>query len=337
MRVSAFITEQVWAHRGGLARCLWPLSLLTWLWVRTQRWLYLNEWRKAVRLPVPVLVVGNVLAGGTGKTPVVIALVSHFKNQGLRVGVIARAYGSAEETVKEVAPHSPARWAGDEPLLIKQRCDVPVFVGRARAQAALALLKAYPNTELIVSDDGMQHWALWHDMAVCVFDQRGLGNGWLLPAGPLREPWPRRPFLGVHEELVSSSPETPGQAWFAKRALAPCARNGFGEVRDLTLWAGQRVQALAGIAKPDNFFQALEAANLQITWRWPMADHADLSHWKSPSDLPVFCTEKDAVKLWPNRPEVWAVPLVCELPMELLDALSAHFQKLSLPDGHKTA
>jgi tetraacyldisaccharide 4'-kinase len=147
MHLSAFITQQVWPRRSWVACLLWPLSLVTRCWVRANRWLYQQGWRQATRLPVPLVVVGNVVAGGTGKTPVVISLVKHFKSQGWRVGVIARAYGSSSESVKEVSLHSSAADAGDEPLLVKRRCNVPVFVGRERSQAALALRKAYPNTQ----------------------------------------------------------------------------------------------------------------------------------------------------------------------------------------------
>ena len=337
MRLSAFVTQQVWPRRSGVACLLWPLSLVTGCWIRANRWLYQQGWRQATRLPVPVVVVGNVVAGGTGKTPVVISLVEHFKSQGWRVGVIARAYGSPSESVKEVSLHSSSADAGDEPLLVKRRCDVPVFVGRERSQAALALRKAYPNTDLILSDDGMQHHALWHDIALCVFDDRGPGNGWLLPAGPLREPWPSAPALGVVRHVLYTGKQYPDGAWAAERSLATFARNGAGEQRHLSEWAGQPVQALAAIAKPDAFFQSLAQAGLQLEKCWPLPDHADLSQWQTDSPLPIFCTEKDAVKLWPHQPQAWAVALDCELPASLLDALALNLQQLSLIHGQKTA
>ena len=337
MRLSAYFTQHVWSRRGWVAYLLWPITLLSGCWVLLNRLLYEHGWRQSVRLPVPVLVVGNVVAGGTGKTPVVISLVQHFTAKGFRVGVIARAYGSAQESVKEVHHHSQAADAGDEPLLVKQRCNVPVFVGRKRALAAQALLSAHPNTDLIISDDGMQHHALQHDIAICVFDDRGCGNGWLLPAGPLREPWPTDPPIGVTRHVLYTGKQHPQDAWVAKRSLAAYAINGAGEQRDLREWADQAVQALAAIAKPDVFFQALTQAGLRLVQRWPLPDHASLSHWKPDSHLPIFCTEKDAVKLWPHLPQAWAVPLVCELPLPLLDALALNLQQLSLIYGQKTA
>lgn len=337
MRLSAFFTEQVWTHRGWAACMLWPLSCLTWLGVKVQPWLFRIGCRTSSRLNVPVLVVGNVMVGGTGKTPVVISLVKHFKARGYRVGVIARAYGNVDESVKEVHPDSLATQAGDEPLLVKASCDVPVFVGRERAKAGQALLTTYPDTELIISDDGMQHSALWHDIAVCVFDDRGVGNAWLLPAGPLREPWPRKPFPGVHQYVLHTGSKHPSNAWVANRKLATVARNGLGESQDLRAWLGQPVQALAGIAKPEAFFEALEQEGLKLSKRWPMPDHAMLSNWKPDSPLPLFCTEKDAVKLWRHFPRAWAVSLECELPPQLLDAIDTELQQLSSKHGQKTA
>ncbi|MFM7802465.1 MAG: tetraacyldisaccharide 4'-kinase, partial [Limnohabitans sp.] len=289
------------------------------------------------RLPVPVVVVGNVMAGGTGKTPVVISLVEYFKSQGWRVGVIARAYGSPSESVQEVSLQSSSLQVGDEPLLLKHRCDVPVFVGRERSKAALALLKAYPNTHLIVSDDGMQHLALWHDIALCVFDDRGSGNGWLLPAGPLREPWPSSGVPGVARHVLYTGKQHPDGAWAAKRSLAMFARNGSGEQRHLSEWAGQPIQALAAIAKPDAFFHSLAQAGMQLEKSWPLPDHADLSQWQTDSPLPIFCTEKDAVKLWPHQPQAWAISLNCDLPASLLDTLALNLQQLSSSHGQKTA
>jgi tetraacyldisaccharide 4'-kinase len=183
----------------------------------------------------------------------------------------------------------------------------------------------------------MQHHALRHDIVICVFDDRGSGNGWLLPAGPLREPWPTVSPMGVIRHVLYTGEQHPQDAWVAKRRLAAYARNGAGEQRDLREWSGQAVQALAAIAKPEVFFHALEQAGLKLVQRWPLPDHASLSHWKPTSDLPIFCTEKDAVKLWPRLPQAWAVPLVCELPLPLLDALALNLQQLSLIHGQKIA
>jgi len=337
MRLSAYLSQQVWATRGPLACLLWPLTLISRTWLALNAMAYAKGWRGGVHLPVPVLVVGNVLAGGTGKTPIVISLVEHFKSLGLQVSVIARAYGTGEEPVMEVLSNSLAAQAGDEPLLLKLRCAVPVFTGRQRAKAAQALLQAYPQTQLIISDDGLQHRALHHDLAVCVFDDRGLGNGWLLPAGPLRELWPRQSGTSTKQFLLHTGEKSFSRSLAAKRSLSQIARNGQGEERDISSWQGQTVQALAAIARPALFFAALEQAGLRLKQKHALPDHAALDNWQPVGDEPLLCTEKDAVKLWPRSPSAWAVPLVCELPPELLTQLSAEVQRLSLLHGQKTS
>ena len=336
MTWTEYIAGRVWTARGPLACLLWPLTLISRMWIHIRALSFAWGWRPTIRLPVPVIVVGNVLTGGTGKTPIVIQLVEHFQSQGWQTGVIARAYQAAEEPVLEVMADSSPAVAGDEPLLVKQRCGVPVFTGRERALAAQALLNAYPDTQLIISDDGLQHAALHHDIAVCVFDDRGLGNGWLLPAGPLRETWPRAATEGVSQHLVHTGTLPFGDSHAVKRKLSGTARNGLGERRELSSWHGKQVQALAAIARPALFFSSLEMAGLILVDKQALPDHADLSAWKPASDLAVFCTEKDAVKLWPHLPSAWAVPLDCELPPALLAELVAQVQRLSSPHGQKT-
>ena len=335
MHISAYLSQQVWTQRGLVACMLWPLTLLGRAWLFLNDLAFAKGWRQQTRLPVPVLVVGNVLAGGTGKTPIVIALATHFQGLGWRVGVIARAYRTEDEAVTPVHPDSDALQVGDEPLLIRQRCQIPVFVGRQRAKAALALLKAHPQTQLIISDDGMQHQSLHHDLAVCVFDDRGTGNGWLLPAGPLREPWPRALKAGTRQHLVHTGTLPFGNSQPVQRQLGTTARNGWGEIRPLSDWQGQTVQALAAIARPSPFFEALQQAGLVTQSCHALPDHADLSNWKPSGEWPVFCTEKDAVKLWSHLPNAWAVPLECSLPKPLLDELAAEVQRLSSGHGQK--
>ncbi len=336
MKLSAYLSQQVWTGKGLVACLLWPLTLISRLWLGINHLAFASGLRQSIHLPVPVLVVGNVLAGGTGKTPIVIGLVEYFQSQGWKVGVIARAYLAKAEPVQEVFTDSQPALAGDEPLLIKMRCGVAVFTGRERALAAQALLNAYPDTQLIISDDGMQHRLLHHDIAVCVFDDRGLGNGWLLPAGPLRETWPRPALDGVSQHLVHTGKWPLTNSHAVQRRLSPTARNGLGQQKPLSDWAGQSVQAVAAIARPQLFFKALQDAGLLTQICHPLPDHADLSDWQPTGELPVFCTEKDAVKLWPHLPTAWAVPLECELPPALLDELVSQVQRLSSPHGQKT-
>ena len=187
----AFIEHRLraaWQRRGPLAVLLWPLSRLYGALAARQRAV---DASKAVRLSVPVVVVGNVIAGGAGKTPTTLAIVQHLKARGWRPGIVSRGHGRASSDCREVGPGADPQDVGDEPLLLRRRADVPVFVAPRRAEAGRTLLAAHPACDILVCDDGLQHVALARDVEICVFDARGIGNGWLLPAGPLREPWPR--------------------------------------------------------------------------------------------------------------------------------------------------
>ena len=185
--------QAAWTGRGPLACALWPLSQLTRLLTAARRAVYRHGWRTAERLPVPVIVVGNVVAGGAGKTPTTLALVRHLQARGWHPGIVSRGYGRATTDLREVHANADPRAVGDEPLLLHLRSGAPVVVAARRADAGRALLAAHPEVDVLVCDDGLQHLALARDIEIAVFDARGIGNGWLLPAGPLREPWPRRP------------------------------------------------------------------------------------------------------------------------------------------------
>ncbi len=336
--------RQAWQSKGWLACLLWPTTLLSRIWLSLNQQAYRHGWRVVTHMPIPVLVVGNVTVGGSGKTPIVISLSAFFQSLGWQVGVIARGHGVDNLQVKEVRLDSHATDVGDEALLVKQRCKLPVFVGRQRALAAQALLKAYPRTQLIISDDGLQHHALGHDIALCVFDDRGLGNGWLLPAGPLRETWPRRdishlvePTKSTKQYLVHTGQLQFENSFKADRQLAAQAVNGKGQTRTLESFQGQAVQALAAIAQPELFFQDLQAQGLQLATTHVLPDHAPLQHWTPSRPEQLLCTEKDAVKLWPHLPQAWAVPLDCQLPDALLSQLHKDVQALSSGHGQKTA
>ena len=175
--------HSVWSHRGPVACLLYPLSLIYQAVSASRR-------RRTVanHLPVPVVVVGNIYVGGTGKTPVTIALVRALRARGWTPGVISRGFGRSEDGVRLVTPDSDASQVGDEPLLIARESLAPVAVGRERVKAGLELLREHPGVNIIISDDGLQHAALARDVELAVIGARGLGNGWLLPAGPLREP-----------------------------------------------------------------------------------------------------------------------------------------------------
>jgi len=319
---------QQWLRRGWAARLLWPLSLLYRGVFGVRHALYRWHWLARTRLPTPVIVVGNVVAGGAGKTPVVLALVEHLQQRGVAVGVISRGYGRRSTGCLEVTPAHAAQETGDEPALIQRRTGVPVFVAGQRVQAAQALLAACPRTQVIVCDDGLQHLALARDLEIGVFDDRGVGNGWMLPAGPLREPWPRPLDLVLH---TGSHPAFDG--FLARRSLAPYAVDALGNrlaLADLCAAGARQVLALAAIARPDAFFAMLRAQGVALAQTLALPDHFDFSSFKCNNykGYRLVCTEKDAVKLWPLDPTALAVPLNCELPEAFWNAFDARLAYL---------
>ena len=319
----------LWLQRGPK---VWPLLPLAWLYgalVGLRRLAFARGWLASGHPGVPVIVVGNVVAGGAGKTPTTVALVQHLRTRGLKVGVVSRGYGRQDQGLREVLADSLASEVGDEPLLIARRTGVPVWVGASRLQAAQALRQAHPEVQLLVCDDGLQHLALQRDLEICVMDERGAGNGWLLPAGPLREPWPRAVDLLLYTD-GRALPDAPAHTYSARRTLAD-AVNGHGERRALAQWIGQPVDAVAGLARPEAFFDMLRAQRLQLVRTQALPDHADFTHWSPPpGDHPLLCTEKDAVKLWPQHPQAWAVPLVLEPEAGFLAAIDAWLARLGL-------
>lgn len=326
--------QRAWLRRGALACLLWPLSLVFGALAALRRAAFQLDLLKRHRVAVPVVVVGNVVAGGAGKTPVVLALVEHLRSRGLAVGVVSRGYGRSTADCREVSLDSLPHEVGDEPLLVARTCGVPVFVAPSRAQAANALLAAHPATQLIVCDDGLQHYALRRDVEICVFDERGVGNGWLLPAGPLREHWPRK------VDLVLSPEAPPGIGGFTvRRRLASHAVRADGTQISLADLIGRALTAVAGIAKPDAFFAMLREQGLQLARTLALPDHHDFG--KDPADGgpgDLLCTEKDAVKLWRQRPDAWAVPLALEIDAEFWRALDGLVDaKLSSAHGPQTA
>jgi tetraacyldisaccharide 4'-kinase len=308
-----------WQQSQGMRRMLLPLLLtppaLGYRMARALAGLpWRLGWRVAQTLRAPVVVVGNLVVGGAGKTPVVLALVQALRDAGFRPGVVSRGYQPGRRAIDPPRPvhaQTLADECGDEPLLLQRRAQAPVWVGRRRAEAARALLAAHPEVDIVISDDGLQHLALPRTVQVLVFDTRGAGNGRLLPAGPLREPLPQR--LGPRDVVVynAPSPSTP--------LPGHCTMSRLGAIQPLADWwrgrpapvpaaalealRGRLVIAAAGIAHPERFFAMLEAAGLQLR-RLPLRDHAEFSPRPWPDgDEPVIVTEKDAVKLRPDAPD----------------------------------
>ncbi len=321
-RLEAAITR-AWQRRGLLAWCLLPLSLLFGAVTALRRKAYAHGWLRVERLPVPVVIVGNVTVGGTGKTPTVIALVAALRAAGYAPGVISRGYRAQATGLRAVTGAASAREVGDEPLLIARRAGVPLWIGRDRPAAARALLAAHPSVDVIVSDDGLQHYQLSRDVELVVFDQRLGGNGFLLPAGPLREPQsrPRDATLINDPNAAARSAPYPWPDTYALRLLPGAAWQLDQPAlrRDLQAFAGRRILAAAGIGAPERFFATLRAAGLAID-TLALPDHYDFAD--DPFDAStaevILITEKDAVKCRQPDPRIWVVPVAAQLDAALV-------------------
>jgi tetraacyldisaccharide 4'-kinase len=321
---SAARLERIWAGRGAASSALLPLAWLFAGATAARRWLHRRGYLATHALPVPVVVVGNLLVGGAGKTPAVIAICALLRTQGWTPGIISRGYGrEREDQIVEVATASAASQAGDEPLLLARRTGEPVVVGRDRVAAGHALLQGHAEVDVIVSDDGLQHLALGRNIEVLVFDERGAGNGRLLPAGPLREPITDAKAAGLHGAATvvlynAAAPTTPLPGFTSQRlfggitALADWWRGAPTSTSALEALRSRRVVAAAGVARPERFFAMLRDVGLSIS-ELPLADHYDFASLPWPVGTEdVVVTEKDAVKLAADRrisARVWVAAL----------------------------
>jgi tetraacyldisaccharide 4'-kinase len=323
---------RAWQRRGALACALWPLSQLFRALGSLRRLLYRLRVFKSVRLPVPVIVVGNIFIGGTGKTPLTIWLVQVLRQAGFKPGVISRGHGGAENLPRPVTPASNARQVGDEPVLIASRALCPVMVGRERGAAGLALLRAHPEVDILIADDGLQHYALQRDVEIMLFDGRGVGNGWLLPAGPLREaPQRQRDFTVVNAPaltpalLATVAPR--GGAVTQMLLAGDCAERLLDRSEQVTLavlaQSGKRIAAAAGIGHPERFFAMLRTHGLHFA-ELPLPDHHDfLDRPFAAVDAElILITEKDAVKCaqieyLKDDPRLWVVPVAARIDAAL--------------------
>lgn len=321
-----------WTRRPGpLALALWPLSLLYGALAGLSRRAAHPE-----HVGVPVVVVGNLVVGGAGKTPAVIAIVELLRGAGWTPGVVSRGHGGRISGVAEVDAASSAADVGDEPVLIHARTRAPLVVGRDRVAAVQALRRAHAEVDIVVSDDGLQHRRLARDLQVLVFDARGMGNGLLLPAGPLRERLPD--FVPAHSVVLYSSPtpSTPLPGFAATRRLAGVLSLADWRARlhpNPAGWAalrGRRIVAAAGIAQPERFFAQLREHGLDIT-PLPLPDHHRFAALPWPAEsTDVIVTEKDAVKLVGRElgaTRLWVAPLDFQPEPGFATAVLHHFQR----------
>ena len=332
MGLTAFLHQhlpRVWLQRGPMAWALKPVAAVYGGLIALRRLGYAVGLFKTQRVPALVIVVGNVVAGGAGKTPVTMALAKHLLAQGFKVGVISRGHGRQTRDTRAVTFNSLPLDVGDEPLLIHQATGAPVWVARARADAAMGLLQAHPEIQILLCDDGLQHLALARDLEICVMDERGIGNGWLLPAGPLRETWPRHVDAVLHTGPDVSAWQA--GAYHAPRQLAEHALTADGQripLRSLTAVNAPPLHAVAGLAKPEAFFEMLRQSGLPLASTNALPDHHDYQDWHAQPEKTWLCTEKDAAKLWAHEPGALAVPLVVTPESGFWDMLDTRIDEL---------
>lgn len=337
MTLSPQEVEASWYGQQRLGRfqlgLLWGLSVLYAGITQIRAGLYKHGLLKSTRLPVPVIVVGNITVGGAGKTPLTRLLAQQLRANGWRPGIVSRGYGREVPGVRAVGRGDSPLHVGDEPLLYAED-DLPVYVGEQRVAAAQALLAANPAVDILIADDGLQHYALERDIEIVVFDRRGVGNGQRLPAGPLREGVarlsdPKVKALVCQGGAASLPDNAIGHHTPYAMTLEPgevYALNNTQQKHSLASFAGQGVLAIAGIGHPERFFQMLRDNGIQVDGR-PFPDH----HRFVAGDIPattaaVLMTEKDAVKcreFAQGRDNWFVVPVAAKIepPIPLADWL----------------
>ena len=317
-----------WYTRNAISMGLLPLSWLYQFVARLRRTYYAKYNRARPHLPVPVIVVGNITVGGTGKTPLVIWLARLVMREGCRPGIISRGYGGKSRVWPQfVTPDTDASKVGDESVLIARRCGCPVGVGPDRTRVAQSLLEQF-DCDVLISDDGLQHYRLIRDIEIGVIDgERRFGNGCCLPAGPLREP-PRR-LDEVDFVVCHGKPKTHEYGMTLRGNEAVNLKQP--QIRQpLEAFLGTRVNAIAGVGNPARFFTMLKESRLTIS-EYPFPDHYHFTPGalRRFAEAPVLMTEKDAVKI-AKFPEsnYWYVPVTAvpdeRFAKELLNTLRGH-------------
>ena len=326
--VDGRFTHRHWYRLSALSLALWPASQLYCVLAALRRLAYRSGALKAVRLPVAVIVVGNIVVGGTGKTPLALRLAAVLKKHGWKPGILSRGYRGSAAAPMEVALSSPVELVGDEPLLLARGSGCPVWVGRARVRAAAGLLAAHPECDVLILDDGLQHYRMARDIEIAVEDERGAGNGFLLPAGPLRESASRRVDAWVTNAAAPGMHERSFRMDLRGDIFRPLAAASASVPAEAL--ANRRLHAIAGIGNPQRFFDHL--ARLGLT----TVSHAFPDHYAyRASDLDfrdcdaLLMTEKDAVKCEAFAREHWyALEVEAELAPAFFEFILAKLNGL---------
>lgn len=332
------LLERHWQSPNPVLRLLLrPLSIMFSAIAARRRARYLSGSLKSEKPPVPVVVVGNIHAGGTGKTPITAALVAALQTRGIAVGIVSRGYGRSLKTPHVLTANSSAAEAGDEPLLLHRRTHAPTAVASRRIEAARALLAAHPDLQLIIADDGLQHYALERDLEICVFPAADAARHDLdlLPNGGLREPVARlrdvdavvfsqaAPAVAAAAQQHFRLPQSVALFTSQIHATAPYRYAQPSEKLDIgSLKTHARCIAIAAIARPQRFFDSLTALGVPLAHTIALPDHAALDRTALPAADYIFVTEKDAAKLPPppHAPSnIWVLPIDAQITPDLAD------------------
>ena len=286
-----------WSSRGAIAWLLWPASLVFRVVVVTRRFFYKIKIFGSKHPGIPVIVVGNLTAGGSGKTPLVLWIAELLREHKWKPGIVSRGYGGSVQVPTEATIASEPAEVGDEPMLLARRSHCPVWVAPDRVAACRVLRERHPECDVIVTDDGLQHYALARDIEICVVDGRAFGNGLLMPAGPLREPVSR--LRSVDAVVTHGAHGTTGLAGYEMKMEGEVLvrMTDARDVRPVKSFAGQKVHAVAGIGDPKRFFLQLARFGLRPVPH-PFPDHHPFraEDLEFGDEAPVVMTEKDAVK-----------------------------------------
>ena len=326
------IIEQHWQKPNPFLRLiLSPFSALFRKIVAKRRAQFLAGSLKTQKLSIPVIVIGNIHAGGTGKTPITAALVNALQQRGYQVGIISRGYGRQSRQTHVLHSGSNAHEAGDEPLMLFKQTHAPTAVANKRYDAGRALITQYPNLQMIICDDGLQHYALERDVEICVFPNSDVAQKHLdvLPNGSLREPLTRLndvDFIVISNGIPSKTDlfRQPEKLFFSQTHVLPPYRfnNPTETLHSNHLKNTDICIAIAGIARPQRFFQSLQQQGFSLHKTITLPDHASIHLDQLPAADYIFITEKDAAKLPQNTPNhIWVLPIYASIEPDLAQAV----------------
>jgi tetraacyldisaccharide 4'-kinase len=339
-----------WHRRGVLARLLLPLTALHWCWRGVRGFLRLLGYQRPVRVGVPVIVVGNLTVGGTGKTPLVAEISRALQQRGWKPGIVSRGYGGELRVPALVDASGETSRFGDEPVLLRHLCQVPVAVGRDRVAAARLLLSTHRECNVLLCDDGLQHRRLARDVELCLVGEQGFGNGWLLPSGPLRDPPSRMRRIDAAVLHGVTPPVRIESSFFRMQTRAgdavsmadPSRSQSLDEMAREQKERKLRLLAICAIGNPGRYFSMLRGHGLSFSAR-ALPDHQAIDgrrlragRWDR-----ILVTEKDAVKcardeLLARDSRIWVVPLLAHVDAGLFEYLDARLKETKR-DGYPTA